>query len=174
VVLTAKRVNHAAADAKAAKGISVITTPENRWGRADIKTVGLLPNALARQAGKERGAGEAWFVDADGFITEGAASNAWIVNAEGTLVTRELTANILRGVTRSTLLEVIAQSNLKLEERPFTLAEALAAREAFISGAGALVMPVVKIDGRAIGGGKPGPVTARLRADYIQRVTNHR
>jgi D-alanine transaminase len=171
LVLTAKRVNYAAAEAKAAKGIAVITTPENRWGRADIKTVGLLPNAMARQAAKEQGAGEAWFIDTEGFITEGAASNAWIVNGEGTLITRELTANILRGVTRSTLLEVISQSNLKVEERPFTLAEALAAREAFISGAGALVMPVVRIDGQVIGGGQPGPVATRLRADYIRRVS---
>jgi D-alanine transaminase len=173
LVLTAKRVDRAVAEAKAAKGIAVITTPEIRWGRADIKTVGLLPNAMAKQAAKEQGAGEAWFVDAKGFITEGASSNAWIVNDEGVLVTRELTANILRGVTRSTLLSVISESNLKLEERPFTIAEALSAREAFISGAGALVMPVVKLDGQAIGTGKPGPVTARLRADYIAKVSGH-
>jgi D-alanine transaminase len=172
LVLTAKRVDRAAAEAKAAKGIAVITTPENRWGRADIKSVGLLPNAMAKQAAKEQGAGEAWFVDRDGFVTEGAASNAWIVNAEGTLITRELTANILRGVTRSTLMSVIAESNLKVEERPFTVAEALAAREAFISGAGALVMPVVRIDDHVIGAGKPGLVATRLRQDYIAKVTS--
>ena len=173
LVLTAKRVDRAAAEAKACTGIAVIMTPEIRWGRADIKTVGLLPNAMAKQAAKEQGAGEAWFVDAKGFVTEGAASNAWIVNDQGVLVTRELTANILCGITRSTLLSVISESNLKVEERPFTIAEALSAREAFISGAGALVMPVVKIDGRAIGNGKPGPVATRLRADYISRVREH-
>lgn len=171
LVLTAKRVDRAAAEAKAAKGIAVITTPEIRWGRADIKTVGLLPNAMAKQAAKQQGAGEAWFIDGDGYVTEGAASNAWIVNDQGVLVTRELTANILRGVTRSTLLSVISESNLKVEERPFTVAEALAAREAFISGAGALVMPVVRLDGKPIGAGKPGPVATRLRADYIAKVS---
>jgi D-alanine transaminase len=171
LVLTAKRVDRAAAEAKAAKGIKVITTPENRWGRCDIKTVGLLPNAMARQAAKEQGAGEAWFVDADGKVTEGAASNAWIITEDGTLVTRELTANILRGVTRSTLMQVISTSNLKVEERAFTLAEAAKAREAFITGAGALVMPVTAINGQPVGGGKPGPVATRLRQDYITIAT---
>jgi D-alanine transaminase len=171
LVLTAKRVDRAAAEAKAAKGIKVVTTPENRWGRCDIKTVGLLPNAMARQTAKEQGAGEAWFVDADGKVTEGAASNAWIVTEDGTLVTRELTANILRGVTRSTLMSVIATSNLKVEERAFTLAEVATAREAFITGAGALVMPVIAVDGKPVGQGKPGPVATRLRADYITAVS---
>ena len=172
LVVTAKRVDRAATEARAAKGIGVITTPENRWGRCDIKTVGLLPNALAKQAAKDQGAGEAWFVDADGFVTEGAASNAWIIDQAGTLITRELTANILRGVTRSTLLEVIRESNLKVEERPFTVVEALAAREAFVTGAGALVMPVVRIDGQPVSGGAPGPVTVGLREDYIRRARN--
>lgn len=170
VVLTAKSVNRAAAEAKAVKGIKVKTTPENRWGRCDIKTVGLLPNAMARQAAKLEGAGEAWFVDKGGLVTEGAASNAWIVNEDGTLVTRDLKANILRGVTRGTLMEVIATSNLKIEERAFTPREAAKAREAFITGAGALVMPVTHIDGKAIGEGKPGPIATRLRADYIARA----
>jgi D-alanine transaminase len=170
VVLTAKSIDRTAAEAKAAKGIRVKTTPDNRWGRCDIKTVGLLPNAMARQAAKLEGAGEAWFVDGQGYVTEGAASNAWIVTDEGTLVTRDLKSNILRGVTRGTLMEVIATSNLKVEERAFTPREALRAREAFITGAGALVMPVTHIDGRPVGEGMPGPVATRLRADYIVRA----
>ncbi len=170
LVVSAKSTDRAAAEVKAAKGIRVITTPENRWGRCDIKTVGLLPNVLARQAAKEAGAYEAWFVDAGGLVTEGAASNAWIVDAQGTLRTRDLTANILRGVTRSTLMDVIKTSNLKVEERAFTPDEVRTAREAFITGAGALVMPVTHIDGVAIGGGKPGSVTLGLRSDYIARA----
>lgn len=170
LVLTAKSINRPAAEAKAAKGVKVITTPENRWGRCDIKSIGLLPNAMARQAAKLEGAGEAWFVDADGLVTEGAASNAWIVDADGVLRTRDLTANILRGVTRSTLMEVISTSNLKVEERAFTPADVATAREAFITGAGALVTPVTHIDGIPVGGGKSGPISLRLRADYIARA----
>ena len=170
LVVTAKSVDRSAADAKARKGVGVITTPENRWGRCDIKTIGLLPNVLARQAAKEAGGYEAWFVDDEGLITEGAASNAWIVDEAGTLRTRELTANILRGVTRKSLLGVIGQSNLRFEERPFTVAEALKAREAFITGAGALVLPVVSIDGKRVGDGKPGDTTLWLREQYIARA----
>lgn len=170
LVVTAKSVDRAAAEAKAAKGIGVITTPENRWGRCDIKTIGLLPNAMARQAAKEAGAYEAWFVDKDGLVTEGAASNAWIVDKDGVLRTRELTANILRGVTRASLLDVIAESNIRFEERPFTIAEAKEAREAFITGAGALVMPVVSIDGVPVGSGKPGQVAEHLRRDYVAKA----
>lgn len=170
LVVTAKSSDRAAAEAKAAKGVGVITTPENRWGRCDIKTVGLLPNVLARQSAKEAGAAEAWFVDADGLVTEGAASNAWIVDKDGTLRTRDLEANILRGVTRKSLLAVIAESNLRFEERAFTLAEAHAAKEAFITGAGALVLPVVSIDGQPVGTGKPGETSTWLRAQYIARA----
>lgn len=174
LVLTAKSIDRAAAEVKAAKGIKVVTTPENRWGRCDIKTINLLPNVLARQAAKEEGAGEAWFVDADGFVTEGGASNAWIIDEAGTLVTRELTANILRGVTRSTLMQVIGRSNLKVEERPFTVAEAKRAREAFITGAGALVLPVVAIDGEPVGSGKAGDVALYLRREYIATAKGER
>ena len=168
VVVTARRVDRAAQDASAAKGIGVITTPETRWGRCDIKTVGLLPNLLAKQAAKDAGATEAWFVDADGNVTEASSANAWIVDADGVLRTRETTANILRGITRTTLLEVLRTENLKVEERPFTVAEALGAREAFVSGAGGLIQPVARIDGKPIGDGRPGPVATRLRAAYIE------
>lgn len=171
VVITARAVDRRAAEAKAAQGISVISTPENRWGRCDIKTINLLPNVLAKQAAKAEGAGEAWFVDADGFVTEGGSSNAWIIDRDGVLRTRSTTANILRGVTRSTLLTIIAQQGLKIDERPFTIEEAKTAREAFITGAGALVMPVVAVDGHPIANGSPGSVASGLRAAYIDRVS---
>ena len=170
VVITAKSLDRAASEAKAAKGITVITTPENRWGRCDIKTVGLLPNVLARQAARERGAGEALFVDDLGLITEGASANAWILDRDGVLRTRDTQANILRGVTRRTLLDVIAEAGLKVEERPFTPEDMAQAKEAFITGAGSLVLPVIAIDGQPIGGGAPGPVAKRLRSLYIERA----
>lgn len=170
VVITVKGVDRAATEAKAAKGVSVITTPENRWGRCDIKTVGLLPNALAKQAAREKGAAEAWFVDELGFVTEGASSNAWIVDRDGTLRTRDTNANILRGVTRHTLLDLIREEGLKVDERPFTPAEAIGASEAFITGAGSLVLPVVAVDGQPVGDGKVGPVASRLRRLYIERA----
>ncbi|MFZ4605242.1 MAG: D-amino-acid transaminase [Caulobacter sp.] len=170
IVITAKSTDAAAAEARAAKGISVITTPENRWGRCDIKTIGLLPNAMAKTAARDQGAGEAWFVDADGLVTEGASSNAWIVDAEGVLRTRDTTANILRGVTRKTVLGLLGEVNIRLEERAFTPDEARNAREAFITGAGALILPVVAIDGAPIGTGRPGPVAQRLRALYIENA----
>jgi D-alanine transaminase len=170
MVITVKQVDRAVVEAKAAKGIAVITVPENRWGRCDIKTVGLLPNALAKQKAKEAGAGEAWFVDELGFVTEGAASNAWILDADGRLRTRDTNANILRGITRHTLLDLLAKEGLQVDERPFTPAEALAAKEAFVTGAGALVLPVVKLDGRPIGDGAPGALAMRLRRLYIERA----
>jgi D-alanine transaminase len=170
VVITAKPVDRAAAEARAAKGAAVITTPENRWGRCDIKTVGLLPNVLAKQKAREAGAVEAWFVDDLGLVTEGASSNAWIIDREGRLRTRDTQANILRGITRATLLSVIADEGLTLEERPFTVEEAKTAREAFITGAGTLVLPIVKVDGQVLGDGTPGPVAKRLRQLYIERA----
>jgi D-alanine transaminase len=170
IVITAKSIDPVAAEARAARGVSVITTPENRWGRCDIKTIGLLPNAMAKSAARDQGAAEAWFVDADGLVTEGASSNAWIVDAEGVLRTRDTTANILRGVTRKAVLGLLGEVNIRLDERAFTPEEARNAREAFITGAGALILPVVAIDGAPIGAGKPGPVAQRLRALYIQNA----
>ena len=170
VVITVSRVDREASEARAAKGVAVITTPENRWGRCDIKTVGLLPNALAKQKAKEAGAVEAWFVDELGLVTEGGSSNAWIVDEDGVLRTRDTNCNILRGVTRLTLIDVIREAGLKVEERPFTAQEAQNAREAFITGAGTLVLPVVKVDGKPVGDGVPGPVAARLRRLYIERA----
>jgi len=170
MVVTAKSLDREATNAKAAKGASVISVPENRWGRCDIKSIGLLPNALAKQAARERGAIEAWFVDDMGLVTEGASSNAWIVDAEGALRTRDTNANILRGVTRSTLLEVIREAGLPINEKPFTIAEAQAAKEAFITGAGSLVTPITQIDGVKLGDGQPGPVAIKLRRSYIERA----
>ena len=170
MVVTAKSTDRDLAERKAAQGAAVISVPENRWGRCDIKSVGLLPNALAKQAARERGAVEAWFVDDLGLVTEGASSNAWIVDAEGNLRTRDTQANILRGVTRSTLFEVIREAGLPINERPFTIAEAQAAREAFVTGAGTLVLPIVSVDGAKVGDGRPGPVATRLRSLYIKRA----
>lgn len=170
VVVTVRSLDRAASEAKAAQGASVISVLENRWGRCDIKSIGLLPNALAKQAARERGAIEAWFVDDMGLVTEGASSNAWIVDADGALRTRDTNANILRGVTRYTLLDVIRESGLTVNEKPFTIAEAQAAREAFITGAGSLVTPIVRVDGLKVGDGEPGPVAKRLRALYIERA----
>lgn len=170
MVITVSRVDRETSEARAAKGVSVVTTPENRWGRCDIKTVGLLPNVLAKQKAREVGAVEAWFVDDLGLVTEGGSSNAWIVDQDGTLRTRDTNANILRGVTRLSLLDVARSAGLKVEERPFTPDEARAAREAFITGAGTLVLPVIAVDGKPVGSGKPGPVAKRLRALYIEHA----
>jgi D-alanine transaminase len=170
VVITAKPIDLAASEARAAKGVGVVTVPENRWGRCDIKTVGLLPNVLAKQAAREAGAVEAWFVDELGLVTEGASSNAWIVDAEGRLRTRNIQANILRGVTRLSVMRLIEESGLPMEERAFTVEEARSAREAFVTGAGSLVLPVVRIDGANVGGGSPGPVAKRLRELYMSQA----
>jgi D-alanine transaminase len=170
VVITVNRVDRAAGEVRAAKGVAVVTTPENRWGRCDIKTVNLLPNALAKQKARAVGAVEAWFVDDLGFVTEGSSSNAWIVDQDGRLRTRDTNANILRGVTRLSLLDLIRQEGLPVDERPFTPAEAIAAKEAFISSASAMVLPVVSVDGKPVGEGKVGPVASKLRRLYIEQA----
>ncbi len=166
LVVTARAIDPAKGEALAAKGVAVISLPDIRWKRPDIKTIGLLPNVLARQAAKEKGAYEAWLIDTDGMVTEGAASNAWIVTQEGVIVTRRADNAILRGVTRTTLFELVAAQGLRLEERPFSLTEAKAAREAFLTGATSLIMPVVLIDGEPVGDGKPGTLTISLRSHF--------
>jgi D-alanine transaminase len=165
-VVTARNHNLDKLEVGAGEGIAIISVPDNRWERVDIKTVGLLPNVLAKQAAREAGAKEAWFVDEKGFVTEGSSTNAWIVTRDGAVVTRPADFGILRGITRTVVLEVIAEHGLKLEERPFTMEEAYAAREAFISSATNFVMPVVQIDGRPIGNGAPGLIASALRRDY--------
>jgi D-alanine transaminase len=167
LVVTAKHTDRAAGNARAQKGVSVITVPENRWDRVDIKSVGLLPNVMARQRAKEAGAAEAWFVDDRGFVKEGAATNAWIVTRDGVLVTRPAEHGILRGVTRTTLFDLAARLNLKIEEREFSVEEAKAAREVFISAATTLVMPVVAIDGAPVANGSPGSVSLSLREAFF-------
>jgi D-alanine transaminase len=166
VVCLARAIAPAKTEAAAANGIGVKTMPDIRWARCDIKTVMLLPAALAKQAALAEDAREAWLVDADGYITEGASSNAWIVDKDGRLITRQIDNAILRGVTRTTLLDVVEREGLKVVERPFTVAEAKAAREAFVTSATNVVMPVVRIDGEAIGNGFPGLLTLKLRADF--------
>jgi len=166
VVCLARSAPPARAEAAAAEGIAVATMPDIRWGRCDIKTVMLLPAALAKQAAREADAKEAWLVDSNGYVTEGASSNAWIVDRDGRLITRQVDHAILRGVTRETLLRVIARAGLELVERPFTVAEAKAAREAFVTSATNIVMPVVRIDDQAVGNGVPGLLTLKLRADF--------
>jgi D-alanine transaminase len=166
LVVTARARDRAKAEALAEAGIAVVTVADNRWERVDIKTIALVPNVLARQAAREAGAAEAWFVDAEGFVTEGAASNAWIVTREGALVTRPAESGILRGITRTVVFEIAAASKLKVEERPFRVSEALEAREAFVTAATQIVMPVVSIDGKPIADGRPGAVARALRARF--------
>lgn len=166
LVITVRPLNLARLNANAAKGISVITEPDIRWGRVDIKSVALLPNILAKEKAKRVGAGEAWLVRGDK-VTEGGSSNAWIVGADGALVTHPLGREILGGVTRETVIKCAEQLQIKVEERAFTVAEAKAAKEAFITSAMNLVTPVIAIDDAKIGDGAPGPIARRLREAYI-------
>lgn len=166
LVMTARSINPQKGIDNAARGIKVITVPENRWPRVDIKSVSLLPNVLAKQAAREQGASEAWYVDRDGFVTEGSSSNAWIVTKEGRVVTRSADQGILAGITRAVLMRVMESLQLRLEERPFTAAEATSAAEAFVTAATQIVMPVVTIDGQQIGNGAPGPIALRLRDQF--------
>ena len=166
VVITARGLNFQKNQDTAAKGIGVITVPENRWPRVDIKSVSLLPNVLAKQQARENDAYEAWYVDSNGHVTEGSSSNAWIVTRDGSVVTRSAETGILAGITRAVLTEVMAALQIKFEERPFTPAEAYEAAEAFVTASSQIVMPVVKIDGRSIGDGKPGSISMRLREEF--------
>jgi len=166
LVVTARSADLERLEQIAADGIAVVTVPDIRWKRVDIKSVALLPNVLAKQAAREQGAREAWLVDAQGHVTEGASSNAWIVSRDGKLITRPLGQSILPGITRSVVIDVIRAQGLAFEERSFTVEEAYAAREAFITSASQIVLPVVSIDGRPIGNGAPGLVATALRRDY--------
>ena len=150
----------------AQKGLSVVTLPDIRWHRRDIKTLQLLAASLAKQEAHEKGADDAWLVE-DGFITEGSSNNAFIVTEDGTIVTRQLSHDILHGITRKAVLKCAEEAGLTLVERPFTPEEAHDAVEAFSTSASAFVMPVTKIDGHILGNGVPGPVTQKLRELYI-------
>lgn len=167
LIVTAKTLDKAVLEQRADKGVKVISTPEARWTRRDIKSTNLLPNVLAKQHAKEAGAFEAWFVDEDGYVTEGASSTAWIVDADGVLRTRDLSHKLLHGVTRAVLLQLARERQIKVVEAPFTLADAKAAREAFISAASNPAVPVIAVDNVAIGEGAPGPIATALRAAYL-------
>ncbi len=166
VVVTARSNDFARLEEMAAEGIAVVTVPDIRWQRVDIKSVALLPNVLAKQAARDRGAREAWLVDAQGRVTEGASSNAWIVSRDGKLITHPIGRDILAGVTRSVVVDVLKVQGLAFEERAFSVDEAYAAREAFITSASQTVLPVVSIDGKPVGNGAPGLVAAALRRNY--------
>ena len=155
------------ADAPAAReGIDVVTIPDRRWGRRDIKTVQLLYPSMGKMEAKVRGAADAWMVE-DGHVTEGTSNNAYIVVGD-TIVTRHLGEEILHGITRAAVLRMAREAQMKVEERPFTVAEAKAADEAFVTSASTFVMPVVSIDGAPVGDGAPGRVAARLREIYLE------
>ncbi|GJL94512.1 MAG: D-amino-acid transaminase [Hyphococcus sp.] len=165
LVMTARRFNLDQSDAQAARGVSVISHPDIRWGRVDIKSVGLLPNVLAKEAAVKEGAYEAWLVR-DDKVTEGSSTNAWIVDDQGVLITHPKSHEILGGITRETALVCAQELQIKVHERAFALEEAKNATEAFITSATSFVMPVTKIDTTVLGNGKPGPVALRLREAY--------
>ncbi len=148
-------------------GVAVVTRPDNRWERCDIKSVSLLPNVLAKQEAAEAGAREAWLHDEDGYVTEGSSANAYIVDAEGRIVTRPRGPEILGGITRELLLEVAAAEGIEVIERPFTVEEAKHAREAFLTSTSSLILPVTRIDDTTIANGKPGSISRRLLARYL-------
>lgn len=173
-VCLARPISLTEREAKAQRGIRVITLPDIRWGRCDIKTVMLLPAVLAKEQAKAAGADEAWLIDKEGFITEGASSNAWIINADGRLQTRELSHALLPGVTRLTTIDLIQSGGIEVLLQPFTLADALKAKEAFATSASGTIMPIVSIDGKSIGNGLPGPHARALRQKFhhhAERIT---
>ncbi|MCE5973574.1 D-amino-acid transaminase [Sinirhodobacter sp. WL0062] len=165
VVLYTQSKPGLADDPKAQKGITVISVPDLRWHRRDIKTVQLLYASMVKMAAEKAGKQDAWFVE-DGFVTEGSSNNVYIVK-DGKIITRQLSNDILHGITRASLLKYAAEAQMEIVERPFTVAEAQAADEAFFTSASAFVMPVVEVDGVALGSGKPGPVSLRLREIYL-------
>ena len=168
LVVTARHSDPARRASVLRAGISVITVPDQRWARCDIKSISLLPNVLARQAAKDRGVQEAWQVDADGMVTEGAATNAWIVDNAGVLRTRPADGGILNGIVRQTIIGLLGELGLTFEERAFSVKEALSARECFSTASTLAVFPVVNIDGQNIGDGKPGAVARQIVNRYDQ------
>lgn len=170
VVVTAKRIRPMARTL-IEKGVPVITIPDIRWLRRDIKSISLLPNCLGKQQAAQAGAFEAWMVDSDGYVTEGTSTNAWIIDAKGVLRTRKATHVILNGITRMALVDIAAEQGISLDEKPFTVDEAKTAREAFISSTGVFVLPVTSIDKSLVGKGTPGPVATALRQAYMSQFT---
>src|SRR3989440_9688876 len=153
-------------------GIAVITIPDIRWQRCDIKSVALLPNVLGKQQAREAGAYEAWQIDREGYVTEGTSTNAWIVTEDGAVVTRAADQSILNGVTRLAVFDIIRREGYHLIERPFTVAEAKAAREAFLTSTTADLLSVVRIDDSPVGEGRPGPLGEKLRAAYFAHAAS--
>jgi D-alanine transaminase len=172
IIMTCRPLDFSKVAARAASGVAVATVPDLRWQRVDIKAVSLLPNALAKQAAREAGAFEAWMVDKDGKVTEGASTNAWIVEADGTIVTRPLSNNILAGITRQVVIAQARDAGLKVVERSFTVAEALAAKEAFFTSTTGGPIPVVTIDGKSVANGAPGTVTEQLVGLYRRHLAS--
>jgi D-alanine transaminase len=172
LIMTARPMNPLANDKRREQGVAVITRPDQRWARCDIKSTALLPNILAKTDARNAGAFEAWLIDRDGFITEGSSTSAWIVDRDGNIVTRDLSNAILPGVTRREILDAAAEAQIAIVERKFTPAEALAAKEAFMTAATLGATAIVSIDGHKIGDGKPGPVTRRLQELYAKRAEN--
>jgi D-alanine transaminase len=169
VVMTTRQMNPPSGQA-VAEGVGVITIPDLRWKRCDIKSVSLLPNVLGKQSAVTAGAYEAWMVDPEGRVTEGTSTNAWIVTQGNELVTREASTSILNGITRLRLLELLRQDGVTFTERAFTVEEARQAREAFITSSTNFVMPVTRIDGEPVGNGHPGLLTGKLRDAYLDFV----
>lgn len=169
LVITVHSIDVDALSRKRREGVAVITVPDQRWRRCDIKTTQLLANLLAKTAARASQASEAWLVDSEGFVTEGASTTAWIVDREGRLVTRQLSHAILPGVTRRVLLALAADAQIAVVERPFTPKEAALAQEAFLTSASGDAIPVVRIDGQPIGGGTPGSVTRRIAELYAEQ-----
>lgn len=167
LVITAKSTDPAVIAGKNAVGIRAITVLDNRWDRVDIKTVGLLPNCLARQQAKEEGAQEAIYVDHKGMVKEGAATNVWMVDADGTLLTRPADHGILKGITRTTLMEVSQRLGIPVQEKAFSVDEMMAAREVFITAATSICFPVVSIDGKTVANGHPGGVSQKIREAFF-------
>lgn len=162
LVMTVRRFDLDSFAARQTAGVAVVCVPDRRWTRRDIKSVSLLGNVLAKQAAREKGAAEAWMVDREGLVTEGASTTAWIVTEGETLVTRQLSEDILPGITRQVILALAADTGMTVAERAFTVAEAQGAREAFLASTTSFITPVTAIDGKRIGGGVPGPVAAAL------------
>jgi D-alanine transaminase len=171
LVITARAL-HAIDLDRHRNGVDVVTRPDLRWKRCDIKSVALLANVLGKQAAVDLGAYEAWLVDDAGMVTEGTASNAFIVDRDGALVTHPADPAILNGITRQVVLDLARQSGLAVVERPFAVAEALAAREAFLTSTTSLVRPVVRIDGQSIGNGAIGSTTDELLRRYVAHIEN--
>jgi D-alanine transaminase len=167
LIVTGKSLDMDALEKRLTHGVKVVTLPETRWARCDIKSTNLLPNVLAKQAAREAGAYEAWFVDGDGLVVEGSSSSAWIVDSRQRLVTRDLSNRILHGITRAVVLKVAREKGMEVVEAPFSLADAQGAREAFMTAASAPLSPIVAIDSAPVSDGRPGPVAHALRAAYL-------